>query len=147
MNGLFSMRSAYHLIIKERSTNDGEPSQPDAQLWKSIWSLKVPPRIKLFIWRFCKGIIPSKGNIGINIPGFNMQCMVSLSPLAEGRWEDSEFSPALWTLKFRTPADCFGATKICLIDDEMGKLSWFCGRFGMPGIYSSSKHPIETLMC
>lgn len=56
-NGIFSVRLAYYFVVKERNKNEGESSKPDELLWKSIWNMQVPPRIKRFIWRLCRGIV------------------------------------------------------------------------------------------
>lgn len=32
-------------------------------IWKSIWSLKVPNTAKVFLWRACNEILPTKDNL------------------------------------------------------------------------------------
>ena len=41
------------------------PSIPGvtARWWKTLWKLSLPPKIKLFAWRVCKGWIPALANL------------------------------------------------------------------------------------
>ena len=61
-NGVYLVKSAYHLLIEVNQARDvGESSNIShgRLLWKDIWSASVPQKIKLFIWRACKGILPT----------------------------------------------------------------------------------------
>ena len=33
------------------------------QLWKSIWGVVMPNKIKNFVWRACQNILPTKSNL------------------------------------------------------------------------------------
>ena len=62
-NGVFSVRSAYHVSHKQLSKiNVGECSNNTRMksLWKAIWKLHCPNKIRNFIWRACKDILPTK---------------------------------------------------------------------------------------
>ena len=64
-NDFYSVRSAYRFLIN-RQTNE-HPShsraEEDQTLWKHIWSLKVIPRVKSFIWKACLEVLPTKSNL------------------------------------------------------------------------------------
>ena len=65
-NGLFSVRSAYRICHKKLAKLDvGECSSSTKMisLWKSVWQLRCPNKIKNFIWRACKDILPTKTKI------------------------------------------------------------------------------------
>ncbi|KAJ8447618.1 hypothetical protein Cgig2_031672 [Carnegiea gigantea] len=62
-DGSFTVRSAYHMINASKCAALGSSSRPSREVWRTIWSLRIPPRIKLFGWCLCKGIIPSGYNI------------------------------------------------------------------------------------
>lgn len=32
---------------------------PSCDVWRLVWSLKVPPKFKLFLWKACHNILPS----------------------------------------------------------------------------------------
>ncbi|KAL0007228.1 hypothetical protein SO802_008730 [Lithocarpus litseifolius] len=65
-NGNFTVRSAYRVALKTRqkarSDNEGgECSNKGkiASLWELIWQLKCPNKIKHFLWRAFKNILPT----------------------------------------------------------------------------------------
>ena len=43
----------------EASTSDG----PDTQYWSAIWSTSVQPKVRVFLWRACRGILPTQTNL------------------------------------------------------------------------------------
>jgi hypothetical protein len=64
-NGIFSVRSAYHMQMEMVSRNEGACSESEKQnrIWKRIWSLSVPNSEKNFLWRACNNILPTKENL------------------------------------------------------------------------------------
>ena len=66
-NGLFSVKSAYRVAVQHLETsksNDGGPCCSDTSrmeaIWKLVWSLKCPNKVKHFLWRACKNALPTK---------------------------------------------------------------------------------------
>jgi hypothetical protein len=64
-NGLFSVKSAYHLAkeIEDRQTAECSMGLQNSDVWKLIWKLKVPNVEKNFIWRVCHDILPTRDNL------------------------------------------------------------------------------------
>ena len=108
-NGAFSVKSAYHLV--RATLNLDLPSSsggPRRSLWRSIWGLEVPPRIRLFGWRVGVGALPTKRNIARRVRGFDMKCAwcghheesdvhaLFACPMAEEIWQASTFNYHLW---------------------------------------------------
>jgi hypothetical protein len=60
-NGIFSVRSAYHMDKDLQNMRRGEGSkQGDGDLvWKTLWKLNVPNVVKMFIWRACNDLLPT----------------------------------------------------------------------------------------
>ena len=65
-NGDFIVRSAYCVALKvlrkAYSAKDGgecSDKRKSAGLWKLVWQLKCPNKIKHFLWKACKNIIPT----------------------------------------------------------------------------------------
>uniref|UniRef100_A0A2N9HKV4 CCHC-type domain-containing protein n=1 Tax=Fagus sylvatica TaxID=28930 RepID=A0A2N9HKV4_FAGSY len=54
-DGLFSVRSAYRLLLNQEVSLTPSSSSNDfmRRLWKSIWSLPVTPKVRNFLWRAC----------------------------------------------------------------------------------------------
>ena len=67
------MKSAYYIALSVVETKDeGECSDGDSRvsLWKKIWHLNIPEKIKIFAWRACVNGLPTKVNLqtrGINV--------------------------------------------------------------------------------
>jgi hypothetical protein len=61
-SGDFSVRSAYHLEMERTSRMRGESSRGKdySNFWKTLWSLQVPNSTKVFLWRACNNILPTK---------------------------------------------------------------------------------------
>lgn len=94
-NGIYTSKSAYHYWLDLKI---GSSIVPQSLGWKKIWHLKIPHKIRVFIWHFCRDAIAvrrrlsSKGiRVGITCPMY-MQDAEHLSHLfydcnfAEGCW-------------------------------------------------------------
>jgi hypothetical protein len=64
-NGIFTVRSAYHLAKELSLVEIGECSiaGQKERMWQIIWKLKCPRVIHLFLWKACNNILPTKGNL------------------------------------------------------------------------------------
>ncbi|KAL0412615.1 UNVERIFIED_CONTAM: putative mitochondrial protein [Sesamum radiatum] len=63
-NGMFSVRSAYHLAceLEDRPcSSDREPR--DHWWWRKLWQASLPNKIKVFIWRVCHNALPTGVNL------------------------------------------------------------------------------------
>ena len=82
-NGVFSVKSAYYQEWdyqhgrKLRRTNlfDATSSDP---IWKSLWSLKVPAKVKIHCWRAILGAIPCYGVLANRHMQTSSQCPLCL---------------------------------------------------------------------
>lgn len=63
--GIFSVCSAYHLGKDIQRWTSGACSSPEAnkEVWKVLWSLKVPNPVKVFLWKACHNLFPTKVNL------------------------------------------------------------------------------------
>jgi hypothetical protein len=60
--GVYTVKSAYKLLYNRKMEGmDGhQPSSSDDRLWKSVWKLSVPPKVKVFWWRVLHEFLPAK---------------------------------------------------------------------------------------
>uniref|UniRef100_A0A5B7A5C8 Reverse transcriptase zinc-binding domain-containing protein n=1 Tax=Davidia involucrata TaxID=16924 RepID=A0A5B7A5C8_DAVIN len=64
-HGVFSVRSAYPVAVdilkKRNSFEESECSNREImdKLWKTLWSLSIPNKIKIFLWRAIVDILPT----------------------------------------------------------------------------------------
>lgn len=86
-------------VLKEKRTNDGGECSGNRQrkkLWKKIWSLNCPSKIKHFVWRSSKNILPTSHCLKYRKIAVKEDCVFS------GERETSSHS--LW--------DCRAATEV-----------------------------------
>lgn len=65
-SGQFSVKSAYRLFMSFGDVRQhGEVSSGEEQIrmWRKIWKMQVPNRVKIFAWRVCKNDLPSLKNL------------------------------------------------------------------------------------
>ena len=66
-DGKYKVKSGYHMArMLDDDANGREESlvqRSDHQLWKQLWQLHVPSKIKVFGWRARLNILPSKVNL------------------------------------------------------------------------------------
>ncbi|XP_075634549.1 uncharacterized protein LOC142606997 [Castanea sativa] len=62
-SGEYSVKSGYYEAQKAwKELNWAESSRGAVgrEVWKSLWKLRVPNKIKVFGWRACRGILPTR---------------------------------------------------------------------------------------
>ena len=61
-NGVYSCKSGYRFLKEEAKmeVTNQVPSLRDKHVWKAIWSMQVPQKVKTFIWRACCNAMPMK---------------------------------------------------------------------------------------
>ncbi|KAJ9159617.1 hypothetical protein P3X46_025114 [Hevea brasiliensis] len=66
-SGVYSVKSGYRFLVnKARNANAQHPHQSfsiSKDVWKSIWSLDMQPKIKVFMWKVMLNALPSKENL------------------------------------------------------------------------------------
>ncbi|KAF4375099.1 hypothetical protein F8388_017245 [Cannabis sativa] len=114
-NGLFSPKAAYKSIIKCRW---GETDQ----LWHRIWKLKITERLRMFLWKLCRDIIPFGSRLQ-RIFGNEVRCILC------GKDEDSAHH-----LFFKCP---------------LAKAVWFASRWALRSEilwFDSPRNMVEWLL-
>ena len=64
--GNFTVRSAYQLLrsqLAQQEPSTSSATSLNTKLWNGIWSARVQPKVKMFIWRACKNILPTQTNL------------------------------------------------------------------------------------
>lgn len=64
-NGMYVVKLGYRFLVQEKT--GPQPShqvQADSpNIWRQIWGLSVPNKVKNFLWRACKEALPVKTNL------------------------------------------------------------------------------------
>lgn len=55
--GICSVKSAYTLIQENKLSRE---VYGDSRVWKRLWNLRIPPKVKSFIWRAAMNCLPTK---------------------------------------------------------------------------------------
>uniref|UniRef100_A0A7N2N3A5 Reverse transcriptase zinc-binding domain-containing protein n=1 Tax=Quercus lobata TaxID=97700 RepID=A0A7N2N3A5_QUELO len=93
-NGVNTTKSAYRLLADSEALKQPGQSNPTANngLWKKLWSLDIPNKVKHFLWRASCESLPTKKNLFKRKIAHNDRCKI-----CNGETEDTIH--ALW--------DCF----------------------------------------
>ena len=61
----FSVKSAYQVAQRMRELDQVEHSGmvADRGVWRQLWSLNVPSKVRMFVWRACSNILPTRDKI------------------------------------------------------------------------------------
>jgi len=73
-SGKYSVKSAYRICVTEIA--DSSHMHVHGR-WNLIWKLKVPPKIKNFLWRVCRGCFPTRARLSnrrVSCPLDCVQC-------------------------------------------------------------------------
>ena len=64
-DGRYTVRSGYHFLLNECHQNEPGPSDSTkmTQLWNALWSLHIPAKTRLFLWRACHNSLPTRSNL------------------------------------------------------------------------------------
>ncbi|BFG35644.1 hypothetical protein CerSpe_219180 [Prunus speciosa] len=64
--GQFTVKSAYkvaRMVLDPRTVASSSTENGFSKGWTALWKAKIPGKIKLFWWRACNGILPTKDNL------------------------------------------------------------------------------------
>lgn len=65
-NGGYSVRTGYHVarrVFKHEDLAESSRGSDMQRVWQVLWRLKVLNKIKIFGWRACHGILPTRVNL------------------------------------------------------------------------------------
>lgn len=79
-DGSYSVRSAYYGVMEDLIENTHLRKNGD---WKTLWKIKVPPKMKLLMWRAARGVLPTHINLGKKMVNCDSSC-----PTSSGGEED-----------------------------------------------------------
>lgn len=80
--GSFSVKSAYSLarelnrFQEEKATRECSNSKSQTCLYKGIWGVRVPSKIKHFIWRACLNTLPTREKLKQKSIVENLSCAI-----------------------------------------------------------------------
>lgn len=87
-------------ITQGNSAAEVSHGMSQTSFWRQVWNLHIPNKIKLFTWRACKNILPTKANLYHRHVLDNSTCEAcNLDPETTGHlfW-DCSLAKEVWTL-------------------------------------------------
>ncbi|KAL9675981.1 hypothetical protein QQ045_004192 [Rhodiola kirilowii] len=81
-NGVFTVRSAYDLIMKYKFSNRPDVGEQSSmtlirKFWNTIWKCEIPNKIKIFCWRLYHEALPNAKNLirrGLEVESYCQIC-------------------------------------------------------------------------
>ena len=63
--GEYTVKTGYKILCEEEDYDSASTSNYDSvvKFWRSLWKLKVPGKIKHFLWKACSDALPTKSNL------------------------------------------------------------------------------------
>ncbi|KAK6144475.1 hypothetical protein DH2020_021295 [Rehmannia glutinosa] len=109
-DGRYSVKSGYKVAktLKENELRSPASSGNKTGLWKWLWALSIPNKVKIFLWRCLYGILPTKGALirkGVSIEGVCTRCGMMVES-NEHAVRDCMWMEHYWVvspLRFRLP--------------------------------------------
>nr|XP_023912601.1 uncharacterized protein LOC112024185 [Quercus suber] len=108
--GEFTVKSAYYIASGlVDSVEEGESTSGSSWslLWKRIWQLKVPPKIKIFAWRTCVNGLPTMQNLnhrGVHCSSFCPLCDKAIETITHALLH-CEHAKLTWAFWCNSPVD------------------------------------------
>lgn len=68
--GNYTVKSAYNSL----SLNSGNVQIDNFGFWRQLWNLKIPPKVKHFLWRAVNGCLPTKDNLRCKRVDVDLYC-------------------------------------------------------------------------
>lgn len=77
-NSLYTTKITYHFWYE---AHFGTSTIPQCTGWKRVWHLQIPHKIKVFIWHFCRNVMPVRNRLslkGIRVPKTCPMCVCDI---------------------------------------------------------------------
>ncbi|KAL0386175.1 UNVERIFIED_CONTAM: putative mitochondrial protein [Sesamum radiatum] len=105
--GKFSVQSAYRQAVIMRDQSMASSSHSNLHLthgrgssWSMLWRVGVPPKVRLLMWRLCRGALPTMELLARRATGVDVNCVVcgvGVESIRHVFWECS-FARQVWAL-------------------------------------------------
>lgn len=87
--GMYSVRNGYHGARMEEGKKDSASSSngvvgAKGKYWNVIWHSKIPPKVRVFVWRLVKGILPTWELLVRRVPLTDARCVFCMKYVETG---------------------------------------------------------------
>ena len=77
--GDFTIKSEYYIacsLVEAEETSESSSGDPKTPFWKKIWHLKIPSKIRIFVWRACMNGLPTRLNLSKRWVNISLICPI-----------------------------------------------------------------------
>lgn len=76
--GYYSVKSAYRCLQEDGEHYNG---QDNSEIWKADWNMRIPQKVKIFVWRALSNLLPTKDQLVIKKVDVHPYCTVCNSDI------------------------------------------------------------------
>ncbi|KAL0017052.1 hypothetical protein SO802_004121 [Lithocarpus litseifolius] len=109
-NGVYSSKSGYQFLKMEEELMDRAHDSvvdDDSQVWKRLWSMNTPQKVKTLLWRACREALPTKCSLfrrKISEEDLCVRCRAATENSLHALWSCTELDlvwgdPELWSFR------------------------------------------------
>ena len=114
--GDFTVKSAYHIaynLLESKEKEECLNRDPCKPVWRKLWHLNLPAKIKIFAWRACVSGLPTMEAINCRGISQNKDCPVCGSEVesVDHTLLNCVFSSSVWCLWPKIPLHTHGINK------------------------------------
>ncbi|KAF7832946.1 putative ribonuclease H-like domain, reverse transcriptase zinc-binding domain-containing protein [Senna tora] len=119
-NGHYSVKSGYRELRRGKIGNIHDTNfHQFSEVWKKLWKLQIPAKIKFFLWRVCKGILPVCSNLAKRGMDVAPCCPVCSSE------EESICHATLFCSQIRALWSSLPLSFVGEYDEDLNFIEWF----------------------
>ena len=116
-SGEYTVKTRYHVLTQLLGVHSQLSQEGD---WSTIWALKAPPQIKNFLWRMCRGVLPTKLQLQSKVIDVSASCFFFCANSLENVWHlfiSCPFAISRWSqLKVSDLIDSMANTSKSLVE-------------------------------
>lgn len=137
-NGKFTVKEGYHIECNNFHPLPFQSDIPDMKLWNKIWKVRIPPKIRIFLWRAMRDFISSHANLKSHHVLTDPSCSfckfhyastshtLIFCPMVVHIWKDSIFWTHLKLLKDASFFECVDYLSSKTERDDFALFSIIC---------------------
>ncbi|EEF45164.1 conserved hypothetical protein [Ricinus communis] len=65
VHGVYTVKSGYRVALRLKDISESSNSNCSMLWWKILWRTQLRPKVKQFVWRFCKGWLFQQDQLSI----------------------------------------------------------------------------------
>ncbi|XP_024172036.1 uncharacterized protein LOC112178052 [Rosa chinensis] len=103
--GNYGVRSGYHVAQIEEGRADRASTSLgtcgiNPSYWKAIWGANIPPKVRVFVWRLLKGILPTRAGLSHKVSLPDDHCVFCNQSIDDGLhvFRDCDVTSYFWLL-------------------------------------------------